>query len=153
MGKNIALKKLRGIAANKIKNGGEILTKLAPLRQGGLVQSAYKSEKVAKSFIPGSTQVGLRPHHIKKKTELRKKKGGKKAVKKGGKKKGGKKVKGGKKAKKGGKKKGGRKIGKKGRKKRRSPIERKGGKKAKKKGGRKKGSIGKKLHKFSKKRF
>ena len=67
MGKNIALKKLRGIAANKIKNGGEILTKLAPLRQGGLVQSAYKSEKVAKSFIPGSTQVGLRPHHIKKK--------------------------------------------------------------------------------------
>ena len=87
MGKNIALKKLKGIAANKIRNGGEILTKLAPLKQGGIVQPAYKSEKVARSFIPGSSHVSLRPHHIKKKTEIRKKKGrkigGKKAGKKG----------------------------------------------------------------------
>ena len=119
LGKNIAINQLSKTAAAAIKDGGNLLSKLAPLKKGGRKRS-YKQSSSSQAFIHRPASLANRRvkkfRSQKQSSNIRggKKKGGKKKAsrggKKGGKKKGGKKKGRKKKASKGGKKGGQKKI-------------------------------------------
>ena len=141
LGKNIAINQLSKTAAAAIKDGGNLLSKLAPLKKGGKKRS-YKQSSSSQAFIhrPASLanrrvkkfrsqkqSSNIRGGKIGEKKKRKREKKGKKKASRGGKKGGKKKASRG--GKKGGKKKGGKKKASRGGKKGGQKKVRRGGKK------------------------